>query len=1318
MSLGKVRKTVFNPLLQNEEEIANYLQTLPNPNGTAHPFNKSLLLLEDDQIRNIDISDKNEDFFFSATDLNTLSETITTRIEMFSALEDVKDYQIISLVNPYLEVPFVAGAKSIVVLSVRQPTYYDFCLGKSDGSMVLYCNKTHSSLPGIQHSGDINEGATLLHHIVFQEQMTEEPFALFVSGYSGTALYRFKEQNPAVTICDHNAKIMYVVPVPLDQATIGDAIICVSVVGRRCGDKVRYSILPAAVTSNQTAGGSNLGGDTLTRAIAREPPAPAPPQTGAEESGTTQKHEKKKSKIDEADLVEDLTIVEVDTGKPLFVTEEGCKFPECAKGKNGNYITYFQGITVHGEEPADIDIGDTKVVLPCALGNPLEGSMILALGKPFEGAKVTHMQYKRLFDKAPLVVFTVSDRMTDQARVLNPDIRCNGLFIVETTTPLPSQSTASVEDMLNEIKVNAITSLAGPQSIVVIQLGDRYYFYRGIRWAGILDEIPKFGEDITEAIVEIIETSSTPSDTQKEVPRQPWSNIVSIEGEANVYFRGTACSTDDLYNSFTSLKLEELEQFKPDILDTLAQAQVVLSPKELPAFTSKLQSSLKEMMDRIIAPAKKEYVDNLLASKGKDRDPKLMEKYRRTEKQAKVAVQWLIDALGALVSSRISSTRKYDLKQMIRKQKILDNVAASKDMTYESLASLLEEHCTDIGMVIANVEAKEFKTLLEKVKESTLLPHLQQITNRESNVCSLDDRVQYLSGLDSGIILPLSQEGHTGPLARNKGELALSFPYGVSKNEAGSAFAFACFDQFINIKHPYSQFWVELCNLHHVSMFRILQRGTVTSAIQSRELQIPPASKDLGFLLAYALTDAMKSLAATRSGVPEEAKFGEEVDTTTKMMRGLFGYLMTMLAAGVQPTSMAWQLLSKSTTLEAPPKEEFWLYARIIELFPYTAWPQAQFKKNVRLLVARLVRKQVTDPVTKSLRESMNEIKQDAIREYIAKRNEVLKWSEVALEILSKLLLGDFEGKHEVVKGIADRMFALVPKEEYSSTTRGKRGLNRVMGAFKKLKETGDITGVNNDTRSAAAHLYAKRAASLKELKAKLWEAAESSPAEAKKVYGQLEEKMREIAGRFKVDTVSIQNWKNITTVIEKLDAGEKLERRAILSLLKSDAEIYRDPWIVGKPQEPVPSKMYLAHYIMTEEVIDVDDTKSKEVIVEKPKTLSERLSSLPGGDKAGKLATVVAQLESVDQFLNISKLPKEDFMVMFRFSNGNTEEEVETLRTALLEYLEGWADVVAAEGRVMNMLRGPKGHGEDKEIAEVDAKAGVKTSLEEASKE
>ncbi|KAJ6257612.1 hypothetical protein Dda_7399 [Drechslerella dactyloides] len=1328
-SLAAVRKTVFNPLLQTRDDVTAFLAS--QPAGTAHPFNRTLLLLEPSSspsssptITNIDLADKDESYFLSATDLNSLSETITTRIDTFSAqLADFKAYTIISLTTPYLEVPFVPDEKAIIVLSVRQPTYYDFCVGNAAGDVVLYCNATHVGLPGARHSGDINIGNMLLHHVNFSNELSENPFGLFVSGYSYNSLHKYKPQNPAVTIADHHAKILYVVPVPLDEATIGDATLCIPVVGRRRGEKLCFSVLPSAVTSDQVAAGPKLPGDTLARAIAREPAAPPPP--AASTPGATEKRDKKKTKLDDDDNEsgpappETITLVDVDVAKPLFVTEEGCKLPSFVAGHDGNHITFFQGITVHASQPDPASATDKTIVLPCALGNPLEGSMVLALGTPFVGANVTHEQYTRLFDRASIVVFTVSDRMTDQARVLNPDVRCNALYILQTRTPPPEQATASVEDLLNDTKINAITALAGPQSVVVVQLGDRYYFYRGIRWAGLLDEIPKFGEDITEAVEAVL--SQTPA-------KHPWSNITSIGDEPKVYFRGALCTPDELYTNFTSLQLPELEEFKLDVLDTLAQLQVALTPKDLPVFTSKLQKKLKEMMDATIAPHKQAYVDALLESKGQNRDPRLMEKYKRAEKNAKTAAQWLIDALGALVSSRISSTRKYDLKQMIRKQKILDNVAASKDMTYEDLATILEEHCTEIGMVIANIDTQNFRTLLQKAKENNVLHHLQQLTSPQPDtpsealiVCKLDDRVQSLSGLDCGIILPLSQDGHNGPLATTTGKLALGFPYGISEDKAGSAFAFACFDQFINIKHPYSQFWVELCNVHHVSMLRILQRNTISAAVQSREFNIQPASKDLGFLLAYALTDAMRSLAATRSAVPPEARGGEDVDTTTKMMRGLFGYLMTLLAAGVQPMNMAWQLLSRTTTIEVPPSHEYWLYARIVELFPYTAWPRAQFAKNVRLLVARTVRKTVTDPVTRVLREGVSQIRQDAIREQLRRRNVALKWGEVMVEVLSRLLLGGYDAA--TVKEAAARIVGLVPAEEIDGR-KGNRGAARVMRALDKLKETGEVDKVDTDTRLSAANTYAKRSALLKELKSRLVDAAVAGDvATAKGIYEEMQTKRRDVAALFGVDCVKLQNHRNIDAVLARLEKGEEIPQKEILRQLKSDAEIYRAPWTVGKPTAdppPPPSKIHLVEYILTGNMVEEPAPSDGTVAAaEMPKTLEQRLTALPGGEKAGKLAVVIEKVKDVKEFIKISGLPEGDFMAMLRYCNGRSgEEEVDVLKKVVTIFLTMWQDVVAAEKKVVEYLAGKKSGDEEKEIREAEEKAGVPKAQEEKKEE
>ncbi|EWC46029.1 hypothetical protein DRE_04822 [Drechslerella stenobrocha 248] len=1323
-NLSSVRKTVFNPLLRTPADISAYLRSLPSSDGTAHPLNGSLLLLEDDVVRELDISGVDESYFLSATDLNTLSETITARIEAFSArLEKFKGFQIISLVSPYLEVPLVSGENVFIALSVRDPTFYDFCVGTANGDLILYSHTANTNLPGLRHSGDVNEGGLLLQYVVGDDGMTEEPFALFVSGYSYNALHRYKPQQPAVTIADHHANILYVIPIPLDEATIGNATLCVPVVGRRRGDKLCFSVLPAAVTSDQVATSRRLPGDTIARAIAREPPPPPPPQPT--DSSRLDKPDEKKAKTGEdAAAQEVLTTVQVDTAKPLFVTEEGCTLPSFAAGHDGNHITFFQGITVHPSPPEYIRNDDKKVLLPCALGNPLEGPTILALGKPFNGAAdVTLEQYTRIFDKASVVVFTVSDRMTDQARVLNPDVRCNALFIVQPrNAALGSQTNnLTVEDMLNDLKINAITSLAGPQSIVTIQLGDRYYFYRGICWPNLLlaEGIPKFGDDITEAVEAVLESQ----DALNKHHNHPWKNIVSIGGEPKVYFRDIASSPEELYATFSSLPLEDLSSFKTEIMDVLTQLQAVLSPKELPEFTSKLQIVLREKMDNVTAPYRKAYMDVVVASKGRERDPKLMEKYRRMEKTTKAAAQWFVDALGALVSSRISSTRQYDLKQLIRRQKIQDNVAASKEMTYDGLAELLEEHCTEIGVVIANIDNERFRTLLGKTKDKVVLQYLQELQSaddkqeneKDNKICKLDDRIQYLNSLDCGVILPVSQADHSGPLAAPTGQLSLSVPYGVLTDTSGSAFVFPCFDQFINIKHPYSQHWVELCNVHHVSMLRILQRNTISAAVQSREHMIPPASTDLGFALAYALMDAMSSLAAARSGVPAEAKKGDELDTTTNMMRGLFGYLMTLLASGVRPLSMAWQMLSRTAAVEVPPPNEMWLYVRIARLFPYTAWPRAQLAKNMRVLVARILRKQVTDPATNGLRLGVNQMKLDVQNKQIETRNTVLKWGEVAVEVLSRLILGGYaQGDAGQVKAIAKRMVDLVPGEELAGKSRkGNRGIVRIMRAFNKLAETGDVAKIDHETRLTAANTHAKRSAALKELKSKLVDAvvAKDAPT-AKQIVEEIQQNRREIAARYGVETVKLQNQKNIDTALDKLDS---LEPKEVLRLLKSDAEIYRNPWAVGKPSEPKPSLLHLADYVLSGDVAMEQGENSGAVqpITDALKTLDARLSAMPGGDKAGKLARMVENITDMERLLKVTSLQEGGFLELFRYGNGRTEvEEVKVLIRMVIIYLEGWQDSVAAEAKVVQYLSGgEKGEDED-DTAETAAQADAKTGV------
>lgn len=66
----------------------------------------------------------------------------------------------------------------------------------------------HQHLAGMDHSGDINSGEYLLHHVNVDRRLESgKEFVIFVSGFQNTKLLRFKERNPIVMIANHAEKV-------------------------------------------------------------------------------------------------------------------------------------------------------------------------------------------------------------------------------------------------------------------------------------------------------------------------------------------------------------------------------------------------------------------------------------------------------------------------------------------------------------------------------------------------------------------------------------------------------------------------------------------------------------------------------------------------------------------------------------------------------------------------------------------------------------------------------------------------------------------------------------------------------------------------------------------------------------------------------------------------------------------------------------------------------------------------------------------------------------------------------------------------------
>lgn len=84
--MERVRKTFFNPLATSKSEVIRILEDLPV--GSAHPFSPEKLLLcrTDNDIKEIDISEYPENFFFNAVDLGEMGEVLLNRMARFEQL--------------------------------------------------------------------------------------------------------------------------------------------------------------------------------------------------------------------------------------------------------------------------------------------------------------------------------------------------------------------------------------------------------------------------------------------------------------------------------------------------------------------------------------------------------------------------------------------------------------------------------------------------------------------------------------------------------------------------------------------------------------------------------------------------------------------------------------------------------------------------------------------------------------------------------------------------------------------------------------------------------------------------------------------------------------------------------------------------------------------------------------------------------------------------------------------------------------------------------------------------------------------------------
>ncbi|CAJ2509356.1 Uu.00g143820.m01.CDS01 [Anthostomella pinea] len=1181
--MDKVRKTFFDPLATSKARIREILEPLPV--GSAHPFSPERILLcrTEHGIDDIDISSYPEDFFFNAVDLGQMGEVLLKRMANFtSQLGAFAEFQILQAPTSTFSIPIVSGKVTILAVSERYPTYYDFCL--ADASYNTSCYNAQETLAGVSHSGDIIGASNdLLQYIrINKDSLTKKEICVFISGYRKTQITRFLGTNPALMVADHIDKVLYIIPVPLDAATIGDATICCPMVVKPDGDSLMCSILPTATTDrNLQCDGSRLVSPCFPEAIQYAnftgftgPAAITAPTSEDTAVEAAQEDSNKSSR----GLAKDSAV---------FMTHS-TTLPPFLDSERSQLIRFGTGIEfqVQGQD-SGTKHELSSVVLPCILGSMLEGPVLLATGTvPLNSPVVDDQALRDYYEKLKHVVIVVDDRMTDNARNLATCYRINALFIVQLRPEETPTSTDGVLSLLNSANINAVTALSGPQSLVLVQVSEKFYFYRGIANQAHLDTSRlAFGSDVTS----ILESAGVENMLEPKIGR-----VVSLDEVNRILLpaSGQFVRPADLQGLFQDLSVDQIRKLEHDITASVPQLQVLLSQNDLQELSKALVGTLSAKVSDKVTPLRKAYI-KFLTTEHRTGDAtsvtkknRLLGELRKSTKEIQKALEAAISSLANMMSAQTSSKRTHDLKRLARQTQIQVNVEAAKSMTFETMAGYLETHAADMGVMLLNIETAQYAELLGNLEQSTV---------DASACCNLDSRVLHLEGFDAGIIIEQSQSSHDGPLKSLSGPTrpTLALPYLSSfrgGSDSGSMLAWVCWDEFVNLTNPYTVRWMEKCNEAHIAALRILMRETLSQAVASREHDFHPGSSETGRLMSALLMTAMSKLAAMRTThtvVSEEAE-----DTVTRLMRGLFGNLLTMAGSGVRPLSMVWQLFGLNPQWDIPATHAQWFwYEKAVALYPYTGWPLKQFHGNLeKLLDGAIVR-----VVTKA--EDVQSIKANRVDELIKfckLRNIQLEHSRTIITIMMRMLSG---GGDVGMAAMASRLLDRLPSK-LAKQTRSYTSMIRYLQHF----ANGGERRLNDDL--VAASVYTKRSATFGELKAGISEAcADCDWEKVKEGCEEIIAKHAEIAALWKIDPekLKIQNIAVYKSLLEADLAGKAPEAQ-LTKQVHSDAEKNRVPWQVGKGSQfgdnIEPLDEALVHEVLTGEKLE-SATDSVEVAAE-----------------------------------------------------------------------------------------------------------------------
>lgn len=904
------------------------------------------------------------------------------------------------------------GKSHIMAVSKRNPTFFDLFAGNAEKRIYDFSNTGQPKT----HSGDKTTNDNILIQYLLRPEGRQ---VIGVNGYSNNPLHRYAANRPLTLVIDHYNKIIYIVPVPLDEATVGQNTTCI-VLGTQVlksyenGDcDILVEVLESPPTclgdigslkipDNRTieAALSQLSSDPrkVARSLLAPPPLPPAAGGGAEESKSSDKP-LTPPLVQSGDLP---------TAPVVFVS--GNERSTIVEGLSGVFkmfgcnTLYFIGPdgaplpTIH-RSGFDIDFtGKTHLPVLSALLGPLEGGKILLTAENIRDLNSDQATetINHLSKQSPLTVVT-SD-MDDAARnAASSTIKINATFVIErrVTTAVLDNPMPFLDDLCQ----NAATALRGPLSVVFACLIDqdsgeqRFYYIDGIIIPGLLDHRPAFGERLDlpirkprsrdfykpinmSEIMEYISTNAM-SDSKYDLESKV------ITWKAFTPDQRTFEGLTPFIEFVTSMDIDTIIAEKDAIEDSLIQIQVIFSDSEIKPLVSELCPLLTALIESDDIHARTQLNEIVRANEGDlvkistdIKEMKQSEEYKRVQgnkAEYKRELKSLIQTIGRLASSKNKSTQGFSAARQAIKDRIYGNVGAAKEMSVDDIIKYLDEICDpETGCMILMIKFREFATCLRAIKDGQFEQHICRVMDQAlpGPIKTALDRCLDITTVDS--LLEVTREINH----QFKGDQSLALP----DRSGESSFMLPILLMFVNMKSCY-QNWVDLNKHPDIAKIRILLRGTLVHGSGIRNppdgqpgmAPLQPQDKNIGIILMYFIRTAIVNLGEGKDHLRPDFS-----DGIAKLMRNLFGWYISVAASGQNPLCKVYQLFTNNACLPDIPKTELdWqFYMVAMKYIRITAWDDGVFRNRVKMLLVHCLEKVVI-----KLTEPLRRIKADAKKE-------------------------------------------------------------------------------------------------------------------------------------------------------------------------------------------------------------------------------------------------------------------------------------------------------------------------------------------------